>query len=40
MLDVDYFTKEVIYSSKIVIKTPETIINKVHGDKEVVFRIM
>ena len=39
-LDGEYLTKQITTSSTITIQTPETIKNKVHGDKTGVIKMM
>lgn len=39
-LDGEYLTKQIVTSSTIIIETPETIKNKVHGDKTGIIKMM
>lgn len=38
--DGEYLVKDIVFNSQIIIETPQTIINKVQGDKQVVVRLM
>lgn len=38
--DGEYLVKEITFDSAISIQTPQTIMNKVQGDKQVVIRLM
>lgn len=40
LLDGEYFSKNIIFNSNIVIETPELIKNKVHGDKTILVRLV
>lgn len=40
MMDSEFFIKNIIYTSNIIVETPEIVKNKIHGDKTVSVRML